>query len=202
MTKTTLLWIIVSWVFLTLFNYYYVPFFILPFEWIGICFVLVISSIYQIIKLIVERKAFSNLRLQKAALFIILFMLTFFRFADKVIERADWSIFFSKRQEIVEQIKSNKLKPNVPWNGVFCQLPFRFPVISNGGNGILINAYKEKGTVTVTFWIFCNYFEAPSTQFIYTNDPDDMKLIDVKIKNNPSENWKITANWFRTEGDL
>ncbi len=201
MLKSKTLWVLVGWSLLMLFNHYYVPAFILSFDLLVLWLTLIIISTWQIINLFLERKTISKLRLQKVFLFSVLFVLTFWGSADKVIERADWSIFFKKRQEIVEQIKANQLKPNVSWNGVYCQLPFSFPIISNGGNGILIE-YRPKGSVTVTFFIFCNYFEAPSTQFVYTNDAGDMKLIDEKIKKDPSKNWRIKTFWYRTEGEL
>ena len=135
-------------------------------------------------------------------IFIVLFFLTFFQSTEKIIEKVDWVIFFNKRTDIVCQIKKGKLNPNVSWNGWICQLPFKFPVISNGGNDIGIDRYKEKGTITVTFWIFRNYFEAPSTQFIYTDDSEEIRLIEEKIKIDPANNWRINTNWFRSKGDL
>lgn len=184
-----------------LFNYYYMPFFFLALEWLGLAILLLILSIVQLIKLIKERNAISKLRLQKVAVFIVLFFLTFFHSTDKIIEKVDWVIFFNKRTDIIDQIKKGKLNPNVSWNGWVCQLPFKFPVISNGGNDIGIDRYEKKGTITVTFFIFRNYFEAPSTQFIYTDDPEDIKFIQEKIKEYPSDNWKIKENWFRTMGE-
>ena len=201
MTKRTLIWIVIVWALLMLFNYYYMPYFFLPFEWFGLSILLLLLSFVQLIKLIKERNAISKLRPQKVVIFIVLFFLTFFHSTDKIIEKVDWVIFFNKRTDIVCQIKKGKLNPNVSWNGWICQLPFKFPVISNGGNDIGIDRYKEKGTITVTFWIFRNYFEAPSTQFIYTDDSEETKFIQEKIKKYPSDNWKIKENWFRTTGE-
>jgi hypothetical protein len=49
----------------------------------------------------------------------------------------------------------------------------------------------------VTFWIFRKFFKAPSTYFVYTDDPIEISKIEDIIKNNPEDNWKITNNWYR-----
>jgi|GEM_PF-536511 len=202
MTKKTLIWIVGIWLLLMVANYYYLPPFILGFEWLGLCLAFLIISTFQIVKFFQERKKISSLRFQKIIIFTSLLLLTFFHPTDSIIEKADWIILFNRRSDIVKQVKNNQLNPNVTWNGYLCHLPFKFPVISNGGNYIKIDRNEKQGSTTVTFWIFCNYFEAPSTQFIYTNDSEDIKLIEEKIENDPSENWKIDDNWFRTTGDL
>ena len=113
----------------------------------------------------------------------------------------DWLIFENKRTEIVKQVKDKELNPNVSWNGWVCELPFEFPVISNGGNDIGIYRNKENNRTTVTFWVFRNFFDSPSTYFVYTNDPEEKKRIEEKIKNKPRNNWKIKKNWYRTYGE-
>ena len=186
---------------LMLINYYYVNFFILAFEWLGLCLIFIVLSIIQIIKLIKERNNLSSVRIQKTVVFTTLFVLTFFRVSDKLIEKVDWLIFFNRRQQIVEQVANRQLNPNVSWNGWVCELPYRFPIVSNGGNQIGIYRDTTKGTVAITFWIFRNFFESPSTQFVYTNDSEEIKWIEDKIRRSPSDNWKLRENWYRTTGD-
>ena len=183
-------------------NYYFMPFFLLPFIWLGFSFTLLVISFIQIIKIFKEGKSASIQRILKATVFILLFLMTFFQsFTDRIIEKADWIFFYNRRMEIVNQVKKEILNPNVNWNGWVCELPFEFPVVSNGGNDIGIFRNKENGAITVTFWVFRDYFESPSTYLIYTNDPDKIKTIEKKISTNPKENWKIEESWFRTYGD-
>ena len=200
-TKGKLMAIVVAWCLLTLFNYYYVNFFFLAFEWLALCGILLCLSIVHLIWLVKERKNTSLLRVEKVVVFSALFFLTFTKLPNKVIEKADWVIFLNKRTEIVEKVKKKELNANTPFNGLLCRLPFSFPLISNGGNNILINRYED-GTITVTFWIFANYFDSPSTQFIYSNNAEDIICIGKMIKSDPGENWKINNNWFRAKGDL
>jgi len=195
-------WIIIGWIILTISNFYFVPYFIVAFGWFGLLAGFFAIAIYQIIKTIKERKQITKLRLYKLTLFLALFFLTLYgRYVDRLIEKVDWRIFYNKRTEIVEQVKSNDLNPNVDWNGWVCELPFEFPVISHGGNDIGIIRNEEKNTTTVTFWIFRNFFSAPSTRLIYTNDSAKIESINKLIKRHPKDNWKIEENWYRTYGE-
>jgi len=202
MSKTKLVWIVIMWALLTLFNYYYSIPFVDAFIWLGLSLTLIIFAVIQLIKLIHERKTIPVLRIQNAGIFITLFLLTFFRATDKIIEKVDWVVFYSKRSDIVKQIKNGQLNPNVSWNGFICQLPFSFPIVSNGGNDIGIYRDKENGSVTVEYYISRGFIDIPSTQFIYTNDSEEIRLIEEKIKIDPANNWRINTNWFRSKGDL
>jgi predicted membrane protein len=203
MTKKGLIWIVIVWVVLTLVNYYYMPFFFLIFVWLGLCFSLLIVAIYQLIKLIIEIKHLNTLRISKFFIFITLFLLTLYSSitTNLIIEKVDWYVLESKRIEIVNKVKGKELNPNVSWNKWVCELPFEFPVVSNGGNDIGIFRNQESNVTTVSFWVFRNFFESPSTNFVFTDDPDRIKRIEEKIKSNPRDNWKIKDNWYRTYGD-
>ena len=127
--------------------------------------------------------------------------MTFFRQpVNQIIEKADWYIFYNKRTEVVEQVKNGELKPNVSWNGWVCELPFELPVISNGGNDIGIFRNQVNNRTTVTFWVFRNFFDSPSTHFVFTDDPEEIKRIEGKIETKPNDNWRIRENWDRTYG--
>jgi len=195
----TLIWIAAIWVMLTLVNYYFVPYFIVALEWLAMSLGLFIWSLVQIGKIIRERKALSKQRLFSALTICILFILTFYRQpVNGLIEKADWYVFYSKRNSVVDLVKEGKLTPNVSWNNWVCELPYEFPVISNGGNDIGISKNDSTGKVTVTFWVFRNFFSSPSTHFVYSDDPNEIEEINNLIKNNPQDNWKITDNWYRT----
>ncbi|WOD43994.1 hypothetical protein [Hwangdonia lutea] len=199
MNRKSLIWIVSIWVVLTLVNYYLVPYFIVALEWLILSLVLLIWSIGQIVKLIKERKNLSRQRIASVLVISSLFLLTFFRQpVNQIIEKADWYIFFNKRTEVVEQVKNGELEPNVSWNGWVCELPYEFPVISNGGNDIGISKNDSTNEVTVTFWVFRNFFSSPSTHFVYTNRPEDIKHYNELSERHPDDNWKIEENWYRT----
>ena len=199
MNKKKLIWIVSAWVFLTLVNYYFVPYFIVVLEWLILSLALLILTIGQIIKLIRERKNLTRQRIISVSVILTLFLLTFYRQPiNQIIEKVDWHIFYNKRTEVVEQVKNGELKPNVSWNGWVCELPYEFPVISNGGNDIGISKNDSTNEVTVTFWVFRNFFSAPSTHFVYTNRPEDIQYYNDLIERSPNENWKIEDNWYRT----
>ncbi|MEM9717951.1 MAG: hypothetical protein AAGA10_01800 [Bacteroidota bacterium] len=179
-------------------------FFFLAFEWIFLCLGLFIGFLIQLAKLVMGPPNPGHLRIQKTGLFLILFVLTFFQsWPNSIIEKLDWLILENRRNEIVNQVKRGELNPNVSWNGIICELPFEFPVVSNGGNDIVIWRNEERNTVTIEFWIFRNFFEAPQKQFVYTNDPTKIQKIEEKIKKDRfKNNWKIKENWYRTYGEL
>ncbi len=178
-------------------------FFFLAFELIGLIITLFVLTLVQLVRLIKERKNLTRIRIQKLLVFSILFVMTFFHsFTNRQIEKVDWFIFENIRIEIVEQVKKEELKPNVDWNGWVCELPFEFPVVSNGGNDIGVFRNKIDNTITVQFWVFRNFFDNPSTYFMYTEDNTTIERIEKKISNNPKENWKLKENWYRVYGDF
>ncbi len=198
MSNKTLIWIVTIWMVLTVINYYLVPYFIVVLEWILLLFIFLFWFIIEIIKLIRKRIKGTQLSIGPAATILILLLLTYWRPQNRMTEKIDWYIFYNRRSEIVRQVKNDELKPNVSWNGWICELPYEFPVVSNGGNDIGISKNDSTDNVTVTFWVFRNFFSAPSTHFIYTNDPEKIKQIDGLIARNPGDNWKIEENWYRT----
>ena len=197
--KKILIYIIIGWFLLTIIEYYLLPYFIVPLLWLEFSFIFFIILIIEIIKLVKERKSLSGLRILKVIVFACLFYFTLNRWViNGLIEKIDWKIFYNKRMDIVKQVKENKLKPND--NGIY-KLPFDFPILSNGENEIWIFQNKETNNVTVTFWIYRNFFNAPSTSFVYTNDTKEIKELEDEIKDDPKNNWKVQDNWYRTFGD-
>jgi hypothetical protein len=202
MSKKKLIWIIIAWIILTLLNYYYVPYFILAFEWILLIGFFFVLTIIQIVKLFKERKQLTRQRIYSLVIVVGLFLMTLYRdIPNRIIEKVDWLTFLNKRIEIVEQVKNNELKPNVDWNGWVCELPFEFPIVSNGGNDIGIFKNKTDSSLTIEFWVFRNFFDSPSTYFIYTDDKQKLERLEKKINQLPKQNWKIRENWYRIFGE-
>lgn len=202
MGKKGLIWTIMVWCFLRIIVYYYLPFFFLAFIWFGISFALLIALVIQLIKITKYRKSITKLRVANTVFFALLLYFTLnWRSVDNFIERIDWKIFYNKRMEIVAQVKNKELTPNVSWNGTTCELPFEFPVVSNGGNDISIERNEKDNSLTINFYIFSNFFESPSSYFIYTNDEQRKKELEILIRRDPKNNWKIDNNWYRAYYD-
>ena len=84
----------IGWIILTLLNYYYVPYFILAFEWIVLVIVLSTMTIKHIIKFIKERKQLSRQRIYSLIIITTIFIMTIFRdIPNRIIEKTDWLIF-------------------------------------------------------------------------------------------------------------
>ena len=189
--------IAVLWMLIRIVEYYLMPYFILPLSWLGLSVVFLIATIKQLVKLIAERKNIERIRIIKLLFYGLIFYLTLYRWTvEDVIEKIDWHIFYGKRMEIVEQVRNKELNPNVSWNGWICELPFEFPIVSNGGNDIGIFRNDSTQTITVQFYVFRNFFSAPSTLLIYTDNEEDIKYYN-SITENAKHNWKIRENWYR-----
>jgi hypothetical protein len=202
MTKKGLIFVVVIWVILTLINYYYMNFFFLAFIWLGLNLTLLILALIQLVKTIKDRKTLTRLHIVKLVMFSLLFILTLYRHKTNLaIEKVDWLILQNRRNEIVDQVKIKELNPNVSWNNWICELPFKFPVVSNGGNDIGISRNIVNNGTTVTFWVFRNFFNSPSIYFVYTDDPEEIKRLDKEVAKRPNDNWKIKENWYRKYGE-
>ena len=184
------------WILLRIIEYYLMQFFILPLTWLGFSIVFLIIAINQIIKLIREKKL-EKTRIIKTLFYVFIFYLTLNRWpVENVIEKVDWHILYKKRMEIVEKVQKKELNPNVSWNNWICELPFEYPIVSNGGNDIGISRNDSTQTITVKFFVFRNFFSAPSTFFIYTNDKKNIEYYN-SITENSKHNWRIKENWYR-----
>jgi len=195
--------IAVLWIFLKIFEYYLVmPLFLIPAFWLFGFFVLfLIIFIYQIIRLIVERKNLKKIRIIKTLFWGLVFYFTVnFKHGARIIEKADWHILYRKRMEIVEQVKNKELNPNVDWNDYLCELPFEFPIVSKDGNDVIIRINDRTQTTTVEFFVNRGMLSS-STCFIYTNDDENIRKYNSLIRKDSKSNWKIKENWYRIRKD-
>jgi hypothetical protein len=112
----------------------------------------------------------------------------------------DWIILKGKRTEIVTKIKGGELIANGKNNNGICKLPFKFPVVSNGGNEVWI--IRNNNKLTVRFFVFRNFFDSPSTKFIFTEDLKTIRAFENRIKEQPEHNWKLDDNWYRIYGEV
>jgi hypothetical protein len=197
MTKKGLIWFVIVWCILTLISYY--SFILIS----GALFIIIsgatfLLSLFQLVKLIFDRDI-SKLRIQKAIIFIVLFLLTFFRWADSFIEKVDWNIFYNKRTEIVKEVKNNQLRRNASWNNELCQLPFEFPIVSTDGNDIFIIRDSLDGSLTVKFFILRAMYDDLSDFFVYTDNKKEIERMERLCKNVPKRNWKLKDNWYRIQ---
>jgi hypothetical protein len=160
---------------------------------------LLILSIRQLKKLLKEPK-WETKSIASLSLTAILFILTFYNFnkiPHSIIEKVDWTISYNTRNTTVDEVLNGTLKPNTQMTSGICKLPFDFPIISNGGNDILIIGNENDNTKTIKFWISRGFFDSPQKYFIYTNDNETKKQYRELIKSAPDCNWEVAENWYR-----
>ncbi len=181
-------------------DYFLLPYFVQPFSWLLVCLTLLILLIRQIIKAFKERKNLRTNRIVNLSTVVILFFLTFYNFnkiPNSIIEKVDWTISYNKRSAIVKEVLKGRLKPDTDMNNGICELPFNYPIISNGGNDIWIYDSKNDNTKTIKFWISREFFDSPQTYFIFTNDNEAKKYYQELVKTKPEYNWQLEENWYR-----
>src|SRR5690554_251160 len=190
----------IIWLSIQILIFYLVPYFVIPLLWF-----LIILFLFILIFLVFKnsRNLQFTERIIKFGFVFILFISTFFRFnylPQRIIEKVDWLVLYNQRIKVIKKVKNNELKPNVSWNGFICELPFEFPIVSNGGNDIGI-FYNEEKQYTVEFYVLRNFSEAPSIKIIYSENPDNIQYFESKIREDSNNNWKIKDNWYRIYGE-
>jgi hypothetical protein len=119
-------------------------------------------------------------------------------FGEDIIEKLDWKLRRNSREEIVQLVKADKLKPNVSHNNIICTLDnWEFPPISNGGNEIAI--YKtDTGKLTVEFYINRGFLDHYSA-FVYTDDAEKIKELENHISYEKGNhiNKQLDEHWYR-----
>ena len=194
----------IIWLSIQILIFYLIPYFVIPLLWFLIIlflFILIIRNIFLVFKN--SRNLQFTERIIKIGFVFILFISTFFRFnylPQRIIEKVDWLVLYNQRIKVIKKVKNNELKPNVSWNGFICELPFEFPIVSNGGNDIGI-VYNEEKQYTVEFYVLRNFSEAPSIKIIYSENPDNIQYFESKIREDSNNNWKIKDNWYRIYGE-
>lgn len=198
--KYSLIIIILIWIIIQILMFYELPYFAVPFVWLIVCIVLFIICIRNLVLTIKNKKNLNfKPRIIKLTISLFLFFFTIYQFnhlPQLIIGKIDWTLLKNKRIEIIEDVKSGKLQPNRNHNSVSCKLPFECPKVSHGGNEISI-IQNPQNQFTIKFYIFRNFFEAPSSYLIYSEIQEDIDYYEKLIDENPARNWKVKKNWYR-----
>jgi len=116
-------------------------------------------------------------------------------FSEDFFEKIDWYLRKSQRDEIIEKLKIRSIKYN-PEKPALHLDEFKYSLLSNGGNDILVFA-NAKNQFTVTFFINRGFLDHYSA-FVYTNDPNEIMRLEYGIQSTAKENnFKIEKNWYR-----
>lgn len=198
---SNLIGVAVLWIIFSIFVHYNLYLSVFAFLisiplWFGASLTFLIITIYQFVKLIRERKKLEKIQIIKFLFYGLFSILTFFLpvLSLTVFNELEWHLLYRKRMEIVEQVRNKELNPNVRWNNIRCELPFDFPIVSKGGNDILIYRNDSTQTITVQFYVSLGFLDDPSTFYTYTDDENVIKHFD-------STATKIKENWYETGSD-
>ena len=194
--------ILLTWVLLELLIFYEIwdlaSFIILFF----VAFLFFILLIRNGVKLFQSRKRLDfKKRIFKFLFALTILFLTILDFIPQnLIERLDWTLLYNKRMEIVEDIKKDKINLENDKDFYLYNVPFEYPVVSNGGNKIVVRKDIEK-KYTIEFFISKFSFFSPDSKYIYTESKNYSKIFEEKVKTDPTQNKKLEKNWYRISGE-
>ncbi len=197
MKSRTIISIVLIWCLWRIVEHYYLPSFVIIFTWLPLSITLLILSIVHLSKLFRNNNRHSKQKIFNATFYIVLFFFTFYRLPfNKLIEKADWYLFYNKRIELINQLKKDEfINESSPTLLKSIQLPYRFPILSVDGNEVFYN--KNGKNITVAFFIERGLSISSSVYLIYTNNETEIFDFENRIIRNPRENWKINDNWYR-----
>ena len=113
-------------------------------------------------------------------------------FGESSLEKIDWHLRKETRNEIVELIKTDKLKTDIPRK--YKLKKWASPPISNGGNEVIADK-TSAGKITVKFYTdrgFIDHYAA----FIYTDNPADVEIFEKEIIKGKRRVKKLDTNWY------
>lgn len=193
----TLIGILIIWVLVTFGQYYFSYGFIAAAIWVVISASLLAMIIRRIIELYNGSGGTPLLLSVQLVIFVILLSITLQEsLIDKVIQKVDWSLFKSKRMEVVTQIKKGELLPDSDnYNGKL-KLPFTFPMLSTGGNEVWIRRDDATDALSIYFPVTRNFYGIPIVMRVYTEDPKIAMEYQKRIIEDPEKNKKLANGWY------
>ena len=194
--------IFISWILLQLLIFYEIWDFVAQFILFFVAFLFFLLLIRNGVKLFQSRKRFDfKKRIFKFLFALTILFLTILDFIPQnLIERLDWTLLYNKRMEIVEDIKKDKINLENDKDFYLYNVPFEYPVVSNGGNKIVVRKDIEK-KYTIEFFISKFSFFSPDSKYIYTESKNYSKIFEEKVKTDPTQNKKLEKNWYRISGE-
>ncbi|OFC72326.1 hypothetical protein [Alteromonas confluentis] len=175
-------WTIVDWI---------TPFLMLPLMWLvmvlfitGACFSL--SCLFKFRE--IRWRATIPAVIQFSAFAIVLFV----PFTNLWID-ADFHLYESQRQEVVERVYSGELVPNVSHNSALIALNSAYSKISMGGNEIVVRDID--GLVYVFFFTYRGILDNYSG-FLFVPDGGDPRNYSDLNEDDVTQIIKYTDNWY------
>lgn len=107
--------------------------------------------------------------------------------------KADYSLYKKEREEIVKKVYENKLKPNVNHNSSLIGLGSSYPLVSMGGNEIVVE--EHVGLKYVLFYTFRGILDNYSG-FLYVPDggvPTNYSDLD---ESSSTQITHLDGNWY------
>lgn len=107
--------------------------------------------------------------------------------------KADFALYKEEREEVVKKVNVGELIPNVSHNDSLINLGDKYPLISMGGNEIVVKEYE--GLKYVFFYTFRGILDNYSG-FIYVPSGGDPREYSDLSESNSTQIISLGENWF------
>ncbi len=124
-----------------------------------------------------------------AAGFLIVYLVPF----TNLWLKADFALYKNERTEIVKRVYDSRLKPNVSHNTSLIDLGNLYPLVSTGGNQIIVE--EHAGLKYVFFYTFRGVLDNYSG-FIYVPDGGEPKNYSDLDESDSSQITYLEGNWY------
>jgi len=124
-----------------------------------------------------------------ASAFLIVYLVSF----TNLWLKADFAYYKNEREEIVKKVYERKIKPNVAHNSSLINLGNSYPLVSMGGNEIVVE--EHAGLKYVFFFTFRGIMDNYSG-FIYVPDGGKPSQYSDLDESNSTQITHLEGNWY------
>ncbi len=167
------------------------PFLFMPFS--GVIWLYFIIIVIASLTCILKYKKIGLVSLAPLAITGLAFVTAYFVPFTYLWLKADFAFYKNEREEIVQQVYKNELKPNVSHNPSLISLDDSYPNLSSGGNEIIVE--EHDGQKYVFFFTFRGVVDNYSG-FVYVPEGGDPRNFSDLNEMSSTQITPFGGNWY------
>lgn len=167
------------------------PFLFMPFD--GVIWLYFIIVVIASLTCILKYKKIGLVSLAPLGILAFAFMAVNFVPFTKLWIKADFAFYKNEREEVVQQVYKNELKPNVSYNPSLINLDDSYPSLSAGGNDIIVEEHDDQKYVF--FFTFRGVLDNYSG-FVYVPEGGDPRNFSDLNEISSTQITPLGGNWY------
>lgn len=167
------------------------PFLYMPLA--GLVWAVYIIAAIASLTCVIEYKKIGTASLSPLIIMAAALLIIYFVPFTKLWLKADFALYKNKREEIVRKVYKNELKPNVSHNPSLIDLGDSYPVVSMGGNEIVIEEHAD--LKYIFFYTFRGVLDNYSG-FLYAPDGGKPRYYSDLNESDSSQITALEGNWY------